>query len=138
MDETFSSAEQNKIKDYLNSGGKFFVTGSEIAWDLDYKGSVADKNFYHDYFKAVFLEDGSIGRSPATGVQLTDFTDLKLTYGVIYPEDFPDVISPTGDRYLCLNIIRAQVPELLIKELLGKLGNRCFDAFRFSTGNSTG
>lgn len=100
VDETFSSAEQNKIKDYLNSGGKFFVTGSEIAWDLDYKGSVADKNFYHDYFKAVFLEDGSIGRSPATGVQLTDFTDLKLTYGVIYPEDFPDVISPTGGSVL--------------------------------------
>jgi N-acetylmuramoyl-L-alanine amidase/PKD repeat protein len=99
-DETFSLAEQNKIKDYLNSGGKLFVTGSEIAWDLDYKGSVADKNFYHEYFKAVFLEDGSSGRSPATGVQLTDFSDLKLTYGVVYPEDFPDVISPTGGSVL--------------------------------------
>ncbi|MGE5357081.1 MAG: N-acetylmuramoyl-L-alanine amidase [Deltaproteobacteria bacterium] len=95
-DETFSVAEQVKIKEYLNNGGKFFVTGSEIAWDLDFKGSVADKNFYHDYLKAVFLEDGLSGRSPATGIQPGDFSDLKLTYGVVYPEDYPDVLSPNG------------------------------------------
>ena len=100
VDETFNSVEQNKIKEYMNSGGKLLVTGSEIAWDLDYKGSVTDKNFYHDYFKAVYLEDGSSGRSPASGISLTDFSDLILTYGEVYPEDYPDVISPTGGSEL--------------------------------------
>lgn len=122
VDETFSSAEQIKIKDYLNSGGKLFVTGSEIAWDLDYKGSVEDKNFYHDYLKAVFLEDGSIGRSPASGLQMTDFSDIKLTYGVVYPEDFPDVISPTGGSVLVFKYNQGSSAGIAYKGTFGGNG----------------
>ena len=33
-DETFSYAEQQKVSDYLNAGGRMIITGSEIGWDL--------------------------------------------------------------------------------------------------------
>lgn len=101
-DETFTTAEQSKLKEYLNGGGKLFVTGSEIAWDLDYKGTASDKIFYHDYLKAIYLEDGTIGRSPAIGESTSEFSDIKLTYGVVYPEDFPDVVSATGGSHIIM------------------------------------
>ncbi len=44
-EETFSSAEQSVVIPYLQQGGKMFISGSEIAWDLDYQGSSIDKSF---------------------------------------------------------------------------------------------
>ncbi|MCE1188996.1 MAG: T9SS type A sorting domain-containing protein, partial [Ignavibacteria bacterium] len=55
--ETLSSAEQEKIKYYLQSGGKLFISGSEITWDLDYKGSATDKDFCWNYLKAKYIAD---------------------------------------------------------------------------------
>ena len=42
-DETYSSTEQTLISNYLKQGGRLFVSGAEIAWDLDYRGSTTDK-----------------------------------------------------------------------------------------------
>jgi hypothetical protein len=56
-DETFSTLEQNLIISYLRNGGKLFVSGSEIAWDLDYKGSSTDKNFIWNYLKMRYVAD---------------------------------------------------------------------------------
>jgi hypothetical protein len=57
VDETFSSIEQEKVKSYLKNGGKLFVSGSEVAWDLDYKGSASDKDFIHNYLKSQYVYD---------------------------------------------------------------------------------
>jgi len=62
-DETFSSAEQILVSSFLDKDGKLFVSGSEIAWDLDNKGSASDKNFYHNYFKAQYVNDAPNGQS---------------------------------------------------------------------------
>jgi hypothetical protein len=56
-DETFSDAEQTLIKNYLQNGGKLFVSGSEIAWDLDYKGTTSDKDFIWNYLKMQYIDD---------------------------------------------------------------------------------
>jgi hypothetical protein len=56
-DETFSAAEQETVKTFLKSGGKLFVSGSEIGWDLDSKGSASDKDFYQQFLKAQFVAD---------------------------------------------------------------------------------
>ena len=50
-DETFNNTEQELIKSFLKTGGKLFISGAEIAWDLDYKGSSADKDFIYQLFK---------------------------------------------------------------------------------------
>ncbi|HHH52856.1 MAG TPA: PKD domain-containing protein, partial [Bacteroidetes bacterium] len=84
IDETFSAPEQNKVKDFLTAGGKMLVTGSEIGWDLDQKGSTTDKDFYHNYLKAAFVEDGATGRSPARGLSGTGFEGVTLHYGLVY------------------------------------------------------
>ncbi len=57
VDETFSATEQNIITEFLKEGGALFVSGSEIAWDLDYKGTSSDKAFFHNYLKAKYSAD---------------------------------------------------------------------------------
>ena len=51
VDETFNFTEQNKIKSYLQQGGKLLISGSEIGWDLSHLGATADQDFYAEYLK---------------------------------------------------------------------------------------
>lgn len=105
VDETFSSTEQVKIKSFLNNGGNLFVSGSEIAWDLDYKGSAADKDFVWNYLKMKYLNDAPFGVS-ATYYKAEPFNNSICTgmpsfffdngtHGAIDVK-WPDVIKSTN------------------------------------------
>ncbi|MEN8247523.1 MAG: serine hydrolase [Bacteroidota bacterium] len=96
VDETFSSSEQYRVRLYLENGGNLFVTGSEIGWDLYYKGTTSDRNFYTNYLKATLADDGSSNNGPATGIVETLFAGVSLDYGVIYMEDYPDELTPNN------------------------------------------
>jgi hypothetical protein len=65
-DETFSTAEQTKVKAFLQNGGKLFVSGCEIAWDLDYKGAAGDKDFINNYLKMKYISDAPNGIKQTT------------------------------------------------------------------------
>ncbi len=62
-DETFSATEQGLVSTYLEQGGRLFVSGAEIAWDLDYRGSTSDKNFMYNYLKSAYSADAPGGVS---------------------------------------------------------------------------
>jgi len=94
--ETFNNAEQLRLKQFLESGRKLFVTGSEIAWDLVAKGTPEDLAFYNNYLKAEYWDDGANGLSPASGLPGSGFDSLTIHFGEVYPEDFPDEIGPFG------------------------------------------
>lgn len=91
--ETFSAAEQGAVEGYLEQGGKLFVSGAEVGWDLFDRGSAQDKAFFNNYLKAGYVSDGGNGLSPATGLPDTEFSDLVINFGIVYPEDFPDEIE---------------------------------------------
>lgn len=55
--------EQTIVSNYLKNGGNLFVSGSEIAWDLDYKGSSSDKNFIWNYLKMQYAADAPFNTS---------------------------------------------------------------------------
>ena len=103
--ETFNSWEQARIAEYLQKGGKLFVSGSEIGWDLVAKGSIEDKTFYQDYLKAEYLADGSLGMAPATGIPGSGFEGTTLHFGEVYPEDYPDEIGEYGGSDKILNYV---------------------------------
>ena len=91
--ETFNSSEQEIVKSYLQQGGNLFVSGSEVGWDLDSKGSTADAAFFHDYFCTRFQQDDSRSYK-VNGSAGTVFEGLTInfddgTHGV-YEEDYPD------------------------------------------------
>lgn len=101
-DNTFTPTEQGKIKSYLENGGKLFVSGSEIGWDLEHKGSATDIDFYHNYFKAAYVYDGNKNMSPAKGKSGSAFSGIQLNYGQVYEEDYPDDIDPVNGSEVIL------------------------------------
>ncbi|MCK4813161.1 MAG: T9SS type A sorting domain-containing protein, partial [Candidatus Marinimicrobia bacterium] len=112
-DETFDSIEQDSIISYLKQGGKLFVSGSEIAWDLDYKGTTADKAFIHNYLKTVYAADDA-GNYMVSGATGSIFENLNFQYSddgsepETYAEDYPDVFSTTGGSILALKYGNSQ------------------------------
>ena len=101
IDETFSNIEQTLVVEYLQQGGRLFVSGSEIAWDLDHMGSESDKGFIHDYLKAAYEKDDSESYR-VTGAAGSVFENLNIhfddgSHGV-YEEDYPDVYRANGSE----------------------------------------
>ncbi len=102
-DETFNVFEQEILKSYLNSGGKLFVSGSEIGWDLGRSGSSSanDISFYENYLKADYLSDAPNGTAgvyyTAEGLSQTLFEGVGEfnfddgNHGT-FDVDYPDAI----------------------------------------------
>ncbi|MEN8138509.1 MAG: N-acetylmuramoyl-L-alanine amidase [Bacteroidota bacterium] len=102
-DETFSSAEQIKVKDYLENGGNFIVSGAEIGWDLDHTSSshtptAADMAFYSDYLKAEYKSDGGATYGTSDGIEGTIFEGLSIAFNNAdgWEIKYPDGIAPAG------------------------------------------
>jgi hypothetical protein len=104
--ETFGEQEQLEVQTYLENGGKLFVTGSEIGWDLVQEGneqndwdngSPNDTPFYQDYLKATYVGDDA-GAYTVSGVGGTIFDGLSgITFDDgshgTYDVDYPDRID---------------------------------------------
>jgi hypothetical protein len=108
-DESFSNAEQALVAEYLENGGKMFVSGSEIGWDLvgASTSSNEDKTFYQTYFKAQYVVDDANSYS-VTSIAEGIFINLPTIFfdnGTqdTYDVDFPDGIKPVGGAIQCLN-----------------------------------
>lgn len=100
--ETFSAVERTKVAEYLESGGKLFVSGSEIAWDLEGSSSATPQKteFLRKYLKAKYIADDA-NVYGVTGVDSTDFAGLGFGFGIVsngapYLEDYPDIIDTVG------------------------------------------
>gem|GEM_PF-242673 len=98
-DETFSSSEQTLVRNYLADGGQLFVSGSELAWDLDYRGYTADQDFIRNVLKTKYLRDDA-GVYSVNGRSGSPFSGLSIQFddgsGPTYEEDYPDVFSPVN------------------------------------------
>ncbi|MDA3860626.1 MAG: glycosyl hydrolase family 18 protein [Melioribacteraceae bacterium] len=98
-DETFNLLEQTTIMKYIDNGGAFVVSGSEVGWDLVAKGSDADKEFYQNYLKANYIEDAPNNEN-ATYYTALDLDGFEYNFdngtnGTI-DVDWPDAIEAVG------------------------------------------
>ena len=112
--ETFSAAEQELLKNYLETGGNLFVSGAEIAWDLVHKassandysnGSPGDAPFFRNYLKADYKDDdgGAYQANGAAG-SIFEGTSLAFDDGAhgTYDVNAPDVLFASGGGVPCL------------------------------------
>ena len=82
-DETFNATEQNLVTAYLQSGGGFFVSGSELGWDLELSGSATaqDKNFLNNVLQVKAINNN------ASTTKIANCTAEGIFKGFI-PKDF--------------------------------------------------
>lgn len=99
VDETFSSAEQTAATAYLNAGGRLFVSGAEIGWDLGRAGvsSAADVNFFTNVLRAVYASDsGATGQVTGTAGGFLSGVSIAFNYTNLLPQvyaaNYPDVL----------------------------------------------
>jgi hypothetical protein len=101
-DESFSSAEQTKVTAFLAGGGNLFVSGAEIAWDLDRPSgpTTADRNFFHNQLHAAYIADSSSSWNFSASAASLFAGNPNGTFDDgskgIYLVGFPDVIAPTN------------------------------------------
>ena len=80
---SFNDIEQSLIQEFLMDGGKLFVSGSEVGYDLSDKGDNNDKLFYEKFLRANYISDAAGGRQAnynAYGVQGTLFDGINLSF----------------------------------------------------------
>jgi len=105
LTNTFRTAERNAITNFLNVGGHLFVSGADIAWDLDRASgpSPADRAFLNTVLHADLGSDahnnsGSYTVTPAASAIFAGSGNATFDNGTggIYWVQKPDVLTPTG------------------------------------------
>jgi len=93
-DDSLSLDELTRLGTLLQQGGRLFVTGSEIGWDLVEEGTAEDSALFTELFHAEFLGDDALTNT----AELVDGTILSFddsTHGT-YSVDYPDLVGSDG------------------------------------------
>lgn len=121
-DETFSTAEQAAVRDFLEQGGRLFVSGSEIAWDLGERGNSTDRAFLRTYLKVDYAGDDAESYT-VRGTNDGLFAGLEFTYGSQpYVEDWPDYFSPVDGGKAALRYANGLVAGVQYEGPFGNSG----------------
>ena len=98
--ESFSDEEMAIVGSYLASGGKMFISGSEIGWDLDEEGDETTRAWLRDVLRVGYVSDDAetYSVSAATGGIFEGMSDFDFDDGSVgtYDPDWPDVLEATG------------------------------------------
>lgn len=108
-DRSLAPAHQQVIASYLENGGKLFITGSELGYDLDRSASPNNNPaWYAAYLKARYAGDKADGLS-YSGSGGSIFDGLSGQFGQVYPEDWPDYVTTSGGSVKCLDYNAMQI-----------------------------
>ncbi len=105
-DHTFDTTEQAKVEQYIAGGGNLFLSGAEIAWDLDQQNN--GRSFYENSLKGNYVADdaNSYTVTGAAGSIFTGLANLTFDNGAqFYDVNTPDVISPQPGAQAAMNYV---------------------------------
>jgi hypothetical protein len=125
-DQTFTSVEQTKVKSFLENGGKLFVSGSEIAYELGgSSATTSSRDFLENYLKAKYVADDSniltVSGFPGSFFNNVNFSYGQTSTGAAYNEDYPDVIDTINNSLPALRY--GTTSSLAGISYQGKFGN---------------
>ncbi len=102
-DLTFDEDEQLRVRDFLAGGGNLFVSGEDLAFDLDAREETA---FLHETLRAQFaantVESHTASGSPGSIFEDIDAVSFDDGTGPVYPVASPDGLEPTGGSQAAL------------------------------------
>jgi hypothetical protein len=105
-DDTFSATEQTKIDQFIAAGGNLFLSGSEIAWDLDNLNN--GRSFFENTLKGEYISDDAGTYKVAASAEgiFAGLPGFSFDNGAqFYNADFPDVIDPQAGATTALNYV---------------------------------
>jgi hypothetical protein len=118
-DQSLNTIEQGVIQTYLQNGGRLFITGSELGYDLGRSASPDySPAFYANYMKAAYQGDNA-STSTYTGAAGSAFEGIGGTFGSVYPEDYPDYIAPNGGSVAALTYSASQTAAVQYEGVFG-------------------
>ncbi|MEA2735726.1 MAG: hypothetical protein QOE14_2177, partial [Humisphaera sp.] len=109
-EETFSATTQPMVTSYLAAGGKLFVSGAEVAWDLfgQTAETQADRDFLANALHSTYVDDDALTYTTAAGIAGTPLAGVPAlsfdngTHGT-YDVDFADVIGAASGATVAMN-----------------------------------
>ncbi len=96
--KTFNGSEQLIVMNYLKNGGKLFISGSEVAYEL----SSSAPSFLNNFLKARYIADNSGSLFVYSNGSIIRNLPSDINLGAVYPEDWPDAIEPINGSQPCL------------------------------------
>jgi len=143
LTNTFRAAERNIITNFQNAGGHLFVSGADIAWDLDRAAgpSPADRAFLNQALRAALGADtnnnsGSYTVTPAAGTIFADHGNAVFDNGNrgIYWVQNPDALTPVGaGAQAALNYVGGGSPAAIQYDGSAGGGKVVYFGFPFET-----
>ncbi|MBN1477193.1 family 10 glycosylhydrolase, partial [Candidatus Sumerlaeota bacterium] len=123
-DHTFDSTEQSAVTSFLSGGGRLFVSGSEIGWDLEAQGNGV--SFYNSTLYTDYVADDA-GVYSATGSAGTIFAGISLGFDdgtEIYDVNYPDTLAGINGSVVCMTYDVAGSPGAAIQWPTGSTGGQ--------------
>jgi len=100
--QTFNQVEQQLVTNYINSGGKIIISGSEIGWDLVDKATAAsDSLFFSAVLGAKYLGD-TAETSHFLICHARKSESDTLQFGQTYAVNYPDILSTAKNSEILL------------------------------------
>ena len=100
VDETFSSGEVTAVTGYLNAGGRLFVSGAEVGYDLGRAAisTPAELAFLTNMLRTTYIADsGNTGQVTGTASGFLNGVTIHFNYTNlltdIYAANYPDVLG---------------------------------------------
>lgn len=87
---TLTSDDQAKLSSYLDNGGKLFISGTDIGYEIH------NDPFYSTYLKANYLADGPYTATTSVYGIASDPISGDFTGGLGINDNYVDQINPTG------------------------------------------
>jgi D-alanyl-D-alanine carboxypeptidase len=104
-DETFSSGEQGSVRAFVEGGGKLFVSGAEVAYDLIAEGSAEDASFASEVLGIEYVADDAGTTFVGAGAGGVDVALARFSKLGLHEVSFPDVLAPAGNGQSCLDYL---------------------------------
>ncbi len=143
-DDTFNATEQTKVTSFISAGGNLFLSGSEIAYDLDQQNN--GRTFYETTLKGNFVSDDA-GTNTATadaGGIFNGMSSFAFSTGSAFSSldtqtfnvDSADVIAPQSGAVTALSYNNAAGAAAIQVQGTGGSGKIVVFGFPFETMTS--
>lgn len=109
-DTALKPAERTALRNFLNAGGRLFMSNSELAWDFDRSSgpTTDERDFLHNYMKAAYsADDANTYQARGSGGIFEGIGNFSFDNGTgpTYEVRFPDVLVPSGGAVACMSYV---------------------------------